>query len=98
MGLYHPPPTDGMTTTMFLDKVTKLLMALTPKYNNIMLLEDFNMHIDDTSNPDNIIFNDTMVAPGLIQHVNLDNTALLKEIKSIDKPHKPYYNKFIRNQ
>ena len=22
MGLYHPPPTNGMTTTMFLDEVT----------------------------------------------------------------------------
>ena len=68
MGLYHPPPTDGMTTTMFLDEVTKLLMALIPKYN-IMLLGDFNMYIKDTSNPDNIIFNDTMEVLGLIQHV-----------------------------
>ena len=53
---------------MFLDEVTELLMALIPKYKNIMLLGDFNMHIEDTSNPD-IIFNDTMEALGLIQHV-----------------------------
>ena len=43
-GLYHPPPTNRMTATMFLDEVTELLMALVPKYNNIMLLGDFNMH------------------------------------------------------
>ena len=45
IGLYHPPPTDGMTTTMFLDEITELLMALIPKYNNITLLGDLNMHI-----------------------------------------------------
>ena len=194
MGLFHLPPTNGMTTTMFLDEVTELLKPPIPKYNNIMLLGDFSMHIEDTSNPDNIIFNDTMEALGLIQHVKspthrlgnildfifseangqlrmsncqvdsyisghavitidtnitkkrrplttmlirdkskltmenmqsnvkeptivdhlglshtydkfatelqnmLDNTAPLKEKKSIDKPHKPYYNKYIRNQ
>ena len=69
MGLYHPLPTDGMTTTMFLDEVTELIMTLIPKYNNIMLLGDFSMHIEEISNPDNIIFNDTMEALGLIQHV-----------------------------
>ena len=34
-----------------------------------MVLGDFTMHIEDTSNPENIIFNDTMEALGLIQHV-----------------------------
>ena len=69
IGVYHLPPTDGTTTAMFLDEITELLMAVIPKYNNIMLLGDFNMHIEDTSNLDNIIFNDTMEALGLIQHV-----------------------------
>ena len=69
IGLYHQPPTDGMTKTMFLDEITELLTALIPKYNNIMLPGDFNMHIEDISIPDNIIFNDTMEALGYIQHV-----------------------------
>ena len=194
MRLYHPSPTNGMKTKMFLDEVTELLTALIPKYNKIMLLGNFNMLIEDTSNPDNIIFNDTMEALGLIQHVKspthkqgnildlifseangklrmsncqaenynsdhaiiiidtniikrkppltnklirdklklikenmpsnfkeprieehlglshtydqftialqnmVDNTAPLKEIKSVDKQHKPYYNKYTRNQ
>ena len=193
IGLYHLPPTDGMTTTMFLDKITEFLMALVPKYNNIMLLGDFNMHIKDTSNLDNIIFTDTMEVLGPIQLVKspthkqgnildlifseansqlrisncqvnnymcdhaiipintniskerpplttklitdnskltkenmqlnfkeptiedhlglshaydqfttelqnmLDNTVPLKEIKTRDKPHKPYYTKYVRN-
>ena len=68
IGLYHLPPTDGTTTTMFLDEITELLMALIPKYN-IRLLGDFNMHLKDISNLDNIIFNHTMEALELIQHV-----------------------------
>ena len=70
IGLYHLPPTDGTKTTMFLDEITELLMSLIPKYNSVMLLGDFNMHIEDISSLDNIIFNDTMEALGLIQHVN----------------------------
>ena len=31
IGLYHLPPTDGMITTIFLDEITELLMALIPK-------------------------------------------------------------------
>ena len=164
-----------------------------PKNNNILLLGDFNMHIGDIGNADNIIFNDTMESPNPIKHVKspthrqgnildlifseangqlqmsncqvnnyisdhaiitidtiiskkepplttnpirdnskitkeniqtnykeptieedlglghayeqltkelqdmLDRTAPLKEIKTREKPHKPYYNKYIRN-
>ena len=58
------------TTTMFLDEITELLTTLIPKYNNIMLcIYVYNMYIEDTSNLDNIIFNHTMEALGLIQHV-----------------------------
>ena len=68
-GLHHPSPTDGTTITMFLDEITELLMTLLPNYDNIMLLGNFNMHIEDISNADNIIFNNTIEALGLIQHV-----------------------------
>ena len=54
---------------MFLDEIMELLTTLIPKYNNILLLTDFNMHIEDIDNADNIIFNDTMEALILIQHV-----------------------------
>ena len=53
---------------MFLDEVTELLLTLIPKYDNIMLIGDFNMHIEDISNADNIIFNNIMEALGLIHH------------------------------
>ena len=69
IGLYHPPPTDGTTTTMILDEIPELLMTIIPKYDNIMLLGNFNMHIEDISNADSIIFNDKTEALVLIQHV-----------------------------
>ena len=191
MGLCHPPLANGITMAMFLDEVTDL-QNLYLNTTNITLLGDFNMHTEDTSDPYSIIFNNTMEALGLTQHVKspthkqgdildlmfseangqlsmsncqvgnyisaiitidtnitkrkpplmtklirdssqltkenmqsnfkepmievclglshiydqfttalqnmVDNTAPLKEIKSIDKQHKPYYNKYIRNQ
>ena len=66
IGLYHTPPTDGTTTTMFLDDITELLTTPIHKYDNIMLLGDLNMHIEDISNAENIIFNDAMEVLGLI--------------------------------
>ena len=36
---------------------------------NIILPGDFNIHIEETTSPDTVIFNDTMEALGLTQHV-----------------------------
>ena len=71
IGIYHPPPNaqDNATSNMFLDEITELLTALIPKYNNLMILGDFSMHIDDITNMENLIFNDTMEALGLSQQV-----------------------------
>ena len=54
---------------MFLDEITELLTALIPKYNNLIIMGDFNMHIDDRTNAENLIFNDTMEALALLQQV-----------------------------
>ena len=53
---------DNATNNMFLDEITELLTALIPKYNNLIIMGHFNMHIDDISNVENLIFNDTMEA------------------------------------
>ena len=54
---------------MFLDEITELLTALIPKYNNLIIMGDFNMHIDDITNVEILIINDTMEALGLSQQV-----------------------------
>ena len=62
MGIYHPPPRNDITNTMFIDEITELLEDMMGKYNNMVLLGDLNMHIDDLTNTDSYIFNDTMHA------------------------------------
>ena len=42
--------------SVFLDEITELLTALILKYNNLMITGDFNMHIDDITNAENLIF------------------------------------------
>ena len=53
----------------FLDDLTKFLMDKLAQLENIILLGDFNVNIDDKTSPDTVIFNDTMEALGLTQHV-----------------------------
>ena len=67
IGIYHPPPNaqDNATNSMFLDEITELLTASTPKYNNLIIMGDFSMHNDDITNAENLIFNDTGEALGL---------------------------------
>ena len=69
MGIYHPPPSNDITNTMFIDEITELLEGMIGKYNNMVILGDLNMHTDDVTNADSLIFNDTMHAFCFKQHV-----------------------------
>ena len=69
MGIYHPPPSNDTTNATFIDGITDILADKIGKYNDTVMLGDLNMHIDDLSNADSHIFNDTMQACGLKQHV-----------------------------
>ena len=35
MGLYHPPPSNDTTNTIFIDEITELLKGMIGKYNYI---------------------------------------------------------------
>ena len=71
-GIYHPPigSSEGNTHTMFLDEVSKLTQLLITNCTNVILLGNFNIHAQDTENPDSIIYNDMMGALGLKQHID----------------------------
>ena len=71
VGIYHPPPstTNRTTTSMFIDEITYLLTETVPKYPNLIILGDLNISTENVTNPDTVIFNDTMAAFGLQQHV-----------------------------
>ena len=69
MGIYHPPPGNDTTNAIFIYDITDLLVDKIGKYNNTVMLRDLNMHIDDPTNGNSHIFNDTMQACGVKQHV-----------------------------
>ena len=41
------------------------------KLDNLVIMEDINIYVEDHSNIEATIFNDTMQAPGLKQNVNI---------------------------
>ena len=65
-GVYRPP--DG-SLPQILDIFTELLVHILTSNRNLVVLGDFNIHVNDTSNPNSNIFLDTMMALGLKQHV-----------------------------
>ena len=94
VGIYHPPPSsDNQTTNMiFIDEITDLLTKNITKLDNLIILGHFNINTEDNTNTENTIFNDTMKALLLEQHVqglmhrlrstlNLIFTQLESEVK-----------------
>ena len=72
VGIYHPPiaSSAGDTDTRFLEEVGQLIQFLKTNHTNLVLLGDFNIHDQDTENPDSLVYNDIMEALGLQQHIN----------------------------
>ena len=70
--IYHPPPKGEHNTTngMFIDDITELLVNKLHQYQNSIILGDLNIHIEDLTNADAIIFSDTMRALCLEQHIS----------------------------
>ena len=70
LGIYHPPysTSQKITNLMFLDELMDHLTEWMSSFKNILIGGNFNIHIDDTEDPDAQIFNNTMEALGL-QHV-----------------------------
>ena len=59
-----------MTTSTFVDEITSLLTERIPNLSNIIILGDFNINTTDTTSADDIIFNNTIAAVGLKQHIH----------------------------
>ena len=82
-GIYHPPigSSKGNTHAKYLDEVSKLTQLLITNYTNVILLGNFNIHAQDTENPDSIIYNNMMEAMGLKQHIDKPNTQIGKHTR-----------------
>ena len=66
LGVYRPP--DG-SIPQFLDSFTELLVDIVASNTELVILGDFNIHVNDVNDPNANIFLDIMTAPGLRQHV-----------------------------
>ena len=89
--LYHPPYSlrNKSTNKSFLDEFTDLMANLLSERKNNIVLGDFNLHVSNDDDIDSAIFNDTIEAMGLYQHVSfpthrLGNTLdlIISEIQS----------------
>ena len=56
--------------TKFLDEFTVWLGSILSLFSNMIVLGDFNIHINDENDNEAIIFLDTMIALGCNQHVS----------------------------
>ena len=54
---------------MFINDITDHLTSLLLATTNNVILGDFNIHINDMSSNDVVIFNDILMALGLTKHV-----------------------------
>ena len=58
VAIYHPPysATNNSTNAKFIDEFTEYLLDSIMTYHNIVILGDFNLHINDQEDPDTNIF------------------------------------------
>ena len=57
------------TPNQFVSEFFQFLENIVPKYSNLMIMGDFNLHIGDDSNAVSD-FNNSLCALGLLQHVD----------------------------
>ena len=62
---YRPPDTSEM---LFIDDFIEFMVHVIAEYSNLIVVGDFNIHINKDNNPNASIFMDIMVALGLKQH------------------------------
>ena len=70
-GIYHPPYslTNKITNGKFIEDFTEFVSTTLPSHQNNIFLGNFNLHVSDTLDTDSAIFNDSIDALGLYQHV-----------------------------
>ena len=96
MGYTTPPlGTTRNTPARFLAQVSELVQYLFTNQKNLVLLGDFNVHINKLDNQDTQSYIDTMEALGLVQHIDqqthqLGNTLDLIYMESLE-PLKVYH-------
>ena len=55
---------------MFLEDLTEFLADITSQYKDLVIVGDFNIHVNSKNDPNGVRLRDTLTAFGLLQHVN----------------------------
>ena len=93
VGVYHPTlGTTRNTPVRFLAQVSELVQYLFTNHKNLVLLGDFNIHVNKLDNQDTQSYIDTVEALGLVQHIDqqthqLGNTLDLIYTESLEEYH-----------
>ena len=69
--IYRPPPSkkNQLNNTLFFEEFSKLMEPLIISPGNLLIVGDFNYHMDNTTNPETIKFNKILALFNLQQHV-----------------------------
>ena len=72
IAIYRPPYSarNQETVTKFVGEFTVWLASISGSFSNMIVLGDFNIHINDENDNETGIFVDTMIALGFNQHVS----------------------------
>ena len=72
IAIYRPPysVTNQETVSKFMDEFTVWLASILSSFSNMMVLGDFNIHINDENDNEAGFFVDTIIALGFNQHVS----------------------------
>ena len=66
VAIYRPP---DLSLPWFLDDFTEFMVDIIADSSNIVVMGDFNIHVNCDDDPNAVIFSDTMKAIGLHQHI-----------------------------
>ena len=72
LGFYHPPNSkvNKYSNSDFTEEFLELMVEMIPSYDNLIIMGDFNLHLNNPDDPDTEFFIDTIKALGLKQEVN----------------------------
>jgi hypothetical protein len=91
VGIYHPPPSEkSASNSSFIDELSVFLAENILSLNNIIIIGDFNIHVNETEENEVLSFTSILEALGLDQHVwfpthNKGNTIDLVYTECVSK-------------
>ena len=78
MGIYHPPQDteQKFSNGNFIDQFTDLLTEELPKHQDLIIMEDINIHINDRDDQDAQTLFNTIAFFNLKQHINIPTHSI----------------------